>query len=274
MGRIEDDDKTIDLGINKIYEIPLPEDCGLACAKLHGIGERENQEDAFGVSETTNDLTEKGLLLVLADGMGGGMGGEVASMSAVVACLEYFEHKDETLERDAWMRDMALHANDKVTEAMGDYAGMGGSTLVALWTDCLRVFWATVGDSRLYLFRDGALQKLNHEHVYAEKLREMVEREEITQEDADCHPQRRALTSYLGIEESKEIDSAGEAFFLERGDWLLLLSDGVFGTLSEEEIAEALQYPPCMAARRLELAIGRHEKRNQDNYTGILLQYR
>ncbi len=267
-------ENTLDVTMELEYKVSLPEICGIDAAKVHGIGARENQEDSFGISEIDEELwSSRGILFVLADGMGGMEGGEKASMAAVISCLNYFDEEDPSLGSD-WMETMALRANEDVREALGELRDMGGSTLVAV-----RVFgdtfeWCTVGDSHLYLFRNGQLSQLNHDHVYGAKLAELVQSGDISPEDAMNHPQRKALTSYLGKAEVDEIDLSGGLLQLEKGDWLLLMSDGIFGTLLDSEIIDALHGTASWAAKSMGILIEKRRKPGQDNYTGLLINIR
>lgn len=270
MGRVE---KTIDLGIEKMYQVEISPKSGLAVGKVHGVGDRENQQDAFGISNTAEcAVEEKGVLLVLADGMGGLCDGEKASMVAVVSCLNYFEQYDIQKEVREELFEMLYQANHQIRAELGANAGAGGSTVIAVRIKERVVSWVSVGDSRLYLFREGDLQQLNREHNYAAQLTEMVANGEISEQEAMAHPQRRALTSYMGMDEILEIDCNEEELVLEKGDRLLIMSDGIFGTLSSEEIIAAMEYPARKAAMHLGMQIERKKKRNQDNYTAIVIE--
>lgn len=270
MGRIE---KTLDLGYDRQYKVEISPKLGLAIGKVHGVGSRENQQDAFGISDTEDDVVEdKGLLLVLADGMGGMSGGEKASMEVVISCLNYFEQYDIQEETEEELREMLYEANCQVRNALEKYAPGGGSTAIVARLKERSVNWVSVGDSRLYLFHEGTLQQLNREHNYAVTLDEMAERGEISVEEAMGHPQRKALTSYIGMDKTPEIDSSRQELVLEKGDRLLLMSDGVFGTLSSEEITDAMQYTAEKAAKHLGMQIERKKKRYQDNYTALIVE--
>ena len=268
----EDDSCTLDLNLDQEYILELPEGLGYSAARLHGVGARPNQEDVFAVSECENGLAEKrGVLFLLADGMGGMMDGEKASAAGVASCLDFFDNVSEKGFYPGWMRDMAFQANQDTIQALGDTAGKGGSTLVAVHIQGNEANWITVGDSHLYLFRDKQLVQLNKDHNLATKLARMVSEGLMSREDAESHPQRRALTSYLGIEDEMEIDGNDSPLQLSPEDVMFLSSDGVFGTLSDEEMANVLDMPVGRAAMSLALQIEGRQKPRQDNYTGILI---
>lgn len=266
-------EKTLDMGMDREYQMDLSPRCGLVIGKTHGIGARGNQEDAFGVSDTDDEaVEERGILLILSDGMGGMCDGEKASTVTVVACLNYFETHEMSDEPWEDLQDMVYEANGQVQEALGSSAGVGGATLAAAWIRDLRAYWISVGDSRLYLYREGELYQMNQEHNYGARLDSMAENGEITRRQAAEDPRRKALTSYIGMDEVEEADWNEEELVLQKGDYLLLMSDGVFGTLSEQEIMDALQYPAHKAAMHLEMQIERRHKRKQDNYTAMIVE--
>lgn len=270
MGRIE---KTLNLGRENFYRVEISPKSGLVIGKVHGIGARENQQDAFGISDTAEKVVaEKGLLLVLADGMGGMCDGEKASMAAVISCLDYFEQYKMQEEIREELLEMLYQANRQVQIELKENAGSGGSTAIAVVLRDQKVSWVSVGDSRLYLFRDGCLHQLNREHNYAATLEKMVQRGEMSKDEAMSHPQRRALTSFLGLNELIDIDSNETEMILEKGDRLLLMSDGVFGTLSEQEIEETMKYSAEKAAMYLGIRIENKKRPNQDNYTALVIE--
>lgn len=268
---MSDRERTVDLSIERGYAVDIPQWYGVKIGKVHGIGQRENQEDAFAISEIDEQrLSERGVLAVLADGMGGMADGEKASVATVISCLQYFEQSDLTEE---WMRDMAYEANEKVLDALGDAAGIGGSTLIAVHIDGTIIDWVSVGDSHLYLYRNGKLKQLNQDHIYGNVLDQMVRNHEISEEEALHHAQRKALTSYMGLRNLEEIDSCEERMLLQSKDLILMMTDGIFGTLTEKEIIEKLDQSVAKIAMGLQMEIENKKKMNQDNYTGILIYF-
>ena len=199
------------------------------------VGERRRQEDDWGV-HVAPPTVEGGatLLAVLADGMGGAPAGDRASRTVVSAFLDsyarYAEPALERLELAAWT------ANDAVADAvLADQALNGmGATLVAALFFPDRCEWLSVGDSYLYLCRDGQLSRLNPLHIYATELDAKAQRGLITQEAALAHRERYQLTSVVMGWPIEQI--ATGTLNLRPGDVVLLASDGL-DTLSDEEIA-------------------------------------
>jgi protein phosphatase len=195
---------------------------------------RERNEDSFLVAEP---------LFVVADGMGGHLGGEVASRLTV-----------ETLERtSASLEDLVervREANRVVFErSVSDrtVAGMG-TTLTAAWVEGDRVRLVHVGDSRAYLLRGGELRQLTEDHTLVQR---MVLEGRITRQEAAVHPQRNVLTRVIGTDPVVEPDDL--ELDLRPGDRVLLCTDGLTGMLGEEAIRDLLDsgLEPQLAAEEL-----------------------
>lgn len=264
---------TVDLGCEKTYQIETPNGCGVLLGKVHGIGRRSMQQDSFGVSEPKEDVVrDKGILAVVADGMGGLSAGEKASMVTVISCLNYFETHGSEENAAEVLVSMAKNANTEVQEVLEESRGFSGSTLIAALVKEKELFWVSVGDSHIYLYRDEELIQLNKDHNYAATLQEKVEAGEMTQEEALADPQRNALTSYIGIDVLEKIDYATEPCELLEDDRILLVSDGVYNTLTTDEIVDSMQYPIGKSMMHLGMQIEGKRKKNQDNYTAILIE--
>lgn len=267
-------ERTIDLSMERGYIVPVPDNCNFKIGKLHGVGKRSNQEDCFGISEITEQyFSEKGIFVALADGMGGMQDGEKASMAAVVSSLTYFDTVSISEGPQDYLMNMIHQVNEDVLSALGDTSGMGGATFIGVHLDGCVAHWISIGDSHLYLYRDEKLIQLNQDHTYGAELDKKVREGQISAEEARNHPQRRALTSYLGISDLEKIDGSEDPLVMMPGDMLLIMTDGVFGTLSEEEIMAKLDNSVGKIAMSLQMEVENKHKPNQDNYTGIIIQF-
>lgn len=241
------------------------------------IGRREQQQDAFGFSEIENAklVRNVGVLAVLADGMGGLEMGCEASNLAVRAMLREYVKKPQNETIPLALRRVLDNANQTVYQ-MSQKCGLEsqvGTTLVAAVIREGELFWVSVGDSRIYLYRGGSLTRLTEDHVYAQTLERKVLNGDISREEAEHHPDRNALTSYLGLVEISEVDQNIKPLSMEIGDRVVLCSDGIYKVLSDNEIAGLLNVEPQTAAEMLvEKALGKNET-GQDNMTVAILAY-
>lgn len=186
---------------------------------------RKNNQDAVILG---------GGILGVADGMGGHRGGETASAGARDGMLKALEGKTpsrETLEAAVEEVNLALWNRQEEEENL---SGMG-TTLSVMWASEEKMLIAHVGDSRIYLLREGVLRQVTRDHSM---VADMVRRGILTEEQAATHPMRNYITRAVGTEPSIQTDLLA----LERqpGDRWLICSDGLHGLLSKEELRELM----------------------------------
>lgn len=210
---------------------------GILSAFRTDVGKvRANNQDAPIVSEKLR-------LYGVADGMGGHKGGEVASTSARDDLLRELEGKTPsvaTLSGAIEEVNRQIYHQQEHDDAL---TGMG-TTLSVLWMSDNFVYIGHVGDSRVYLLRDGEFKQMTLDHSLVEQLvREGV----LTEEEAQNHPMRNIITRAIGTDESVEVDVVVEE--RRKGDLWLACSDGLHGLVDDRQIRDALrQYAPEKAA--------------------------
>lgn len=233
------------------------------------IGGRKRQEDAWSARLVSDDGSDEELLLVaVADGLGGMPAGDRASRIAIRSFVgSYALISEPPAER---LRLALANANGEVARAIQadpSLRGMG-TTLVAALFFRDRFCWLSVGDSFIFHWRAGDLERVNPLHTYGRELDARAARGEISAMHAALHPDRAAITSVvmgLPLDEVAE----GERD-LAAGDVVVLASDGI-ETLSNEEVAAVCgDYRSAGASRIAEVIIRRIERRAlgwQDNAT-------
>jgi serine/threonine protein phosphatase PrpC len=243
------------------------------------VGRREQQEDAVAI-----DFAEGAGLgfVVLADGMGGHRAGDVASR--IVVTEMFSELKMLADDPVAMERNIYAILNRAVTEAnksVGHVAqhqpsmtGMG-STLVAPVIFDNRLYWISVGDSPLYLFRGSHLFRLNEEHSLANRMEKLVAQGEMDREEAETHPDRACLTSVLIGSAIPEIDCRDVPIELRDNDILIAASDGL-QFIGEQEIARvvfnARDLPSAEIGSKLLQSIVDLDDPDQDNVSFCVLK--
>ncbi len=237
--------------------------------KVHHIGKRKSQQDSFGVTPAGD-----GVFAVVADGMGGLADGDKVSQKIVMTMLQDAA-KVRPGQQENILFEAVAHVNREVNAMLGS-AGQykSGSTLVAVLAGKDGLHWISVGDSRIYLYRNRHLIQLNQEHNYETELLIQAVNGEISFEEARMHPKRQGLTSFIGMGELKYVDGSRRRIALERGDKLLLMSDGVYNTLPEEEMGRILEEAGDVqaAAAAFESRILECQKPKQDNFTAVILE--
>jgi serine/threonine protein phosphatase PrpC len=226
---------------------------GIELANLTDIGcARENNEDYYGYAEPESDseFALRGRLVIIADGMGGHEGGQIASGLAVNVLRQTF------LEGPAGDPAAVLASAFRSAHAAIHEHALEHPELKGMGTTCtaavLRDGWLTyghVGDSRLYFLRDGAIASLTRDHSYVQQL---LDNGVITPEQAKVHPGRNILTSALGVESAVQAELADAPVALQPADVLLLCTDGLHGLVSDDEMAAiASTKPPRQACQDL-----------------------
>src|SRR5947209_17923831 len=201
----------------------------------------------------------------VADGMGGARAGEVASRMAV----EAFDRTPPSGSAEEQLAAVARTANDEIYRlAQEDSSRTGmGTTLTAAVVRDGEISIGHVGDSRLYRFRDGELERLTEDHSLVEEL---VKRGQLTPEDAEVHPQRSIITRALGPEPEVQVDTHTHTG--RDGDIYLICSDGLTGMVSEEEIQEILTARESLAGAADRLIQAANAAGGKDNITVVLFR--
>ena len=167
-------------------------------ASYTSIGTRKSQQDSICF-----DFGDFCTVCAVCDGMGGLTGGERASALAAHGVTRYLLEHAQAEDIPTEMGRAALRLNEEVKN-LRDPANQkieAGTTLTTVFLRNGKLFWCSIGDSHIYLYRDGTLEQLNIDHNFGAQLDQMALEGSITQDEALHHPQRAALTSYLGISE-------------------------------------------------------------------------
>lgn len=239
----------------------------LEIASLSHIGKvRQNNEDALGYFEPSGqqEKADKGTMFVVADGMGGHRGGEIASNLAVKTIISsYYAHENGDPVKS--LEAAFAKANKAILErSQTDASLLGmGTTCTAMVVRNGKAYFAHVGDSRAYVMRDGTLEQLTEDHSL---VGEMVRSGIISDEDAQHHPKRNVITRSMGSHEELPIDFPSSPYDISAGDIFLLCSDGLTSLVTDEEVGGILgKKPPEDAVNALvDLA---NDKGGKDNVT-------
>jgi protein phosphatase len=230
---------------------------------------RQLNEDNWGWRK----LSPRSILYVVADGMGGHDGGEVASELAIVTICSVAKAREGQappgLDAVENLLDEAFQAaNNTIKDQAEEKGNDMGTTLVSMLVLESRIaFLANVGDSRAYLLRDQSLHQITRDHSLVAK---MVERGRITAEEARNHPHSNILLRTVGTERDVDIDIFRVE--LEAGDKVLMCSDGLWGEVEDRDMESILTtYPDPRIASR-ELVRAAHHGGGKDNVTLLVVQ--
>ena len=231
------------------------------------IAEHASKTDVGRQRHTNEDnFYDQPPLFAVADGMGGAQAGEVASEMAI---SEFVAERDTSAPAEKQLEQIALAANRKIWDmAQSDsrHAGMG-TTLTAAMLDGQSVAVGHVGDSRLYLYRNGEIERMPRDHSLVE---EFVRQGKLTPEQAEKHPQRSVITRALGPESSVEVDTFRVP--ARSGDLFLLCSDGLSGMVSDADMAAILGDSAPLDKTATALVDAANDNGGRDNITAVLFK--
>lgn len=254
-----------------------------AVALTHPGETGKNNEDRYSV--TTYTVEPDGapsILGVVSDGIGGHQAGEVAAQLTVDTTVKFLSASSahEPVEQ---LRSAIIEAGRAVTRAAREkpeLSGMG-STVAVVWIIGDRLFTATVGDSRIYLLREGTLRQISIDHTW---IQEALDHDIITPDEVKDHPNVHVLRRHIGgaqdpavdtrlrlsADETDEESQSNQGLTLKPGDQILACSDGLTDLVKNSEIRQALvtKGPKEAAAQLVKLA---RERGGYDNITVVLL---
>ncbi len=218
-------------------------------------------------SANEDSLFTRNPVFVVADGMGGAQAGEVASKAAA----ESFDRElpgappERVLEETIKAANRAIHARAQSDPAL---AGMGTTTTAAIVDAAAEeVAIGHVGDSRAYRFRDGRLERLTRDHSLVEEMRR---KGQLTEAQAEEHPQRSIITRALGPEPEVEVDL--QTVPAQAGDVFLICSDGLTTMLDDKQIARLLGRASTMQAAVRTLVDEANRAGGRDNISVVLFR--
>ena len=231
---------------------------------------REHNEDCYYVDANNN-------LFVIADGMGGHSAGGIASQMAVAVFQEWAEELNsepasglnaDPSEKIRLLTQLTMESNRRIyyhSQQHSIQEGMG-TTLTTGFVDRTHLYYVHVGDSRLYVLRDGLLMQITKDHSL---VQEMVDAGKISPETARVHPQRNIIRKAVGLESSVKIDSG--CYPLNKGDIVLACTDGLHDMIIDDtEIASLIASAPNLDAACHHLLDASLDYGGVDNVTLIL----
>lgn len=237
---------------------------------------REANEDCIGITSLNNGIT----IAVVCDGMGGAAGGQIASSIAEEVFIESMASLCNTQDASlpdskkikSALKKSVENANAAVlARAKEDLSLFGmGCTLVAAVAVSAKskLYFANVGDSRLYMITKKAIKQLSKDHSYVQML---VDNKEITPEEAECHPKKNLITKALGIKDEIEPD-INDTKISKRGDtYFLLCSDGLHGLVDKDTISDVALSNRSIEEKVFTYIRLANEAGGVDNISAILL---
>lgn len=208
------------------------------------IGGRHYNQDRVAYA-----YSNKALLLVLADGMGGHLHGEIAAQLTIHTFMQSFAQaaQPRVPEPEEFLSEVVRRSHDAIIQYAHSrqLGGNPGTTCVAALVQDGKVCWAHAGDSRFYLLRGNEAVAVTHDHSVVQQWADWGI---ISPDEMKTHPDRNRITNCLGGVEDMFYVESSPSVPLQQGDVLLLCSDGLWGPLEEAELAAGFNATPLSAA--------------------------
>ena len=243
----------------------------------------KNNEDRFQVSSYTLEGDKPVLFAVVSDGIGGHLAGEVAAELAVNYIVENVSKSNG--KNPIQIMEAAIHSASEAIASRSaskeEQQGMG-ATCACAWLEEHRLYIAYVGDSRIYLVRDGSIQRLTIDHTW---VQEAMDRGLITAEQARDHPNVHVIRRHLGSVELPDVDFRlrlngdedtqqahnNQGARLKEGDILLMCTDGLTDMVWDDEILRLVKTRNSLKSAAEDLVAQANERGGRDNITVILI---
>ncbi len=234
------------------------------------LGNRTINEDRYAIEETP-----EGVLLVLADGMGGHIAGEMAAQTLVDMVRQAYRRSRRPLgDPGRFFQQTFLEAHRLLLhQARAEtYENFPGTTAVACIIEEGRINWAHVGDSRLYVFRNGLTIFRTRDHSYVEKL---YQQGIITLSEQANHPRRNQITQCIGCQIQDPRIELGRSRILAEGDVVLLCSDGLWEAVDDARMGSLLSHSMPLSAAIDNLATTAEQCAypNSDNVSVVAIRF-
>lgn len=229
------------------------------------IGTREKQDDSFAVS-----IREYGIMALVADGIGGYINGKLASSITAETFMDEFEKRDVTDNLTYFFQKSAMLSNERIRDEFGETKG--GTTLVSVVLKDDKLFWTSVGDSNIAVFRGGRLIMVNRKENVKNFMEDQYHAGAIAREEALSNNTDTRLVNYLGYDGFKKADESDRPIFLKKGDKVLIYSDGVevLGQIGLEKLLSKKTHPQ-KTADAIIAQVNAFKKKNKDNATIVIL---
>jgi protein phosphatase len=231
-----------------------------------GIKKDENQDYyAYHIPESGS---RKGILMALADGMGGRSGGSLASKIAVeVLMQEYYKDTSHSIPQAL---ERAFHKANESVWSRGyndiDLKGMA-TTLTAVVLKGSKAYFAHVGDSRGYIVSRNEISRFTQDHSF---VAELVKAGQITEEEAESHPDANIITRAVGLDQAVKVDAPADPLRIQSGQYVMLCCDGVFKVLTDKDLLTTVnefRAPEVISQKLIRKAIDRG---TTDNVTVLI----
>lgn len=239
-------------------------------------GARPYQEDSFGYSNIIDSkiVTSKGMFAVLSDGMGGLSNGKNVSDYVVKASIAMFDSISPRGNICEQLKKIARYINDSIcSKYIVDGKSQAGATMVLAYIFKNRIYWISLGDSRLYLLRGKNMIQMTEDHDYKNQLYRKYIKEGGDIREAEEDPQKDNLVCFVGRNNVSYVDVSAKGYVIRPGDTFVLCSDGIYNAISTDAMRDILvNHDAQTASDRIVSTVVGMNIPGQDNMTVMVIK--
>ena len=240
---------------------------GFETGSSRTIGDREVQEDEYGILET-----EEGIMAVLADGMGKHYGGRIASRTAVEAFQNVFGERSAFYNPQYYFRRAFQEANREILNRLEDGQGHASAAAVLI-RDC-RLYYAVVGNVKAAVYRNHELVPITFGHTIDVLAQKKYSEGKLSRQDAAALLERHRLYNYVGQDGFHDVEFFDTPIVLYGGEYVLLMTDGLYEGARWKDMEDCLEQEGTCQEKAYALVelINQSEEENKDNASVVILK--
>lgn len=233
------------------------------------IGDRELQEDEYGITET-----EDGIMAVLADGMGKQFGGKIAARTAVQVFLDMFEDKNAFYNPQYSFRRAFQGANREILNQLEE--NQGCASVAAVMVKERKLYYSTVGNVKVAVYRNRELVPVTSGHTISMLAKQKYKEGKLTRQEAVSLLDHHRLYNYVGQDGFRDVEFFDTPISLYGGEYVLLMTDGLYETVRWKDIEDCLEVEGNSQKKAFAIIelVNKSQKEEKDNAAVVVLQVR
>ncbi|WP_092246887.1 PP2C family protein-serine/threonine phosphatase [Lacrimispora sphenoides] len=233
------------------------------------IGDRELQEDEYGITET-----EDGIMAVLADGMGKQFGGKIAARTAVQVFLDMFEDKNAFYNPQYSFRRAFQGANREILNQLEE--NQGSASVAAVMVKERKLYYSTVGNVKVAVYRNRELVPVTSGHTISMLAKQKYKEGKLTRQEAVSLLDHHRLYNYVGQDGFRDVEFFDTPISLYGGEYVLLMTDGLYETVRWKDIEDCLEVEGNSQKKAFAIIelVNKSQKEEKDNAAVVVLQVR
>jgi serine/threonine protein phosphatase PrpC len=251
------------------WDMSLKKRSGCESGASKTIGDRELQEDEYGITET-----EDGIMAVLADGMGKQFGGKIAARTVVQVFLDMFEDKNTFYNPQYSFRRAFQGANREILNQLEE--NQGSASVAAVMVKERKLYYSTVGNVKVAVYRNQELVPVTSGHTISMLAKQKYKEGKLTRQEAVSLLDHHRLYNYVGQDGFRDVEFFDTPISLYGGEYVLLMTDGLYETVRWKDIEDCLEVEGSSQEKAFAIIelVNKSQKEEKDNAAAVVLQIR